>query len=181
MNLHLPPGVHFTMKGKSMHLDDRISRPLKLLLVEDNRIQVILVRAALTKLPTLELMQVVEDGAQAIEFLNLKNRCENGELPHLILLDINMPRKDGFAVLAELKSNPAFSKIPVVMFTSSSSQEDVERAYAEGANSFVTKPETLADLEQVLRGIADYWVKTARLPGQLTTNGNSQSARPHAA
>jgi len=118
-------------------------------------------------LPQLHLLHVAKNGVEATEFLKRELPCGNGELPDLILLDINMPKKDGFDVLAELKSDPVLRTIPVIVFTTSDCHEDVDRAYQKGANTFITKPVTLADLTHVLNRIADYWVETARLPINL--------------
>jgi CheY-like chemotaxis protein len=91
------------------------------------------------------------------------------------LLDINMPKKDGFEVLAELKSDPVLRRVPVVVFSTSDSQEDVDRAYDKGASTFITKPVALADLTHVLSRIAEYWVETARLPSSFPA---AEEAKP---
>jgi chemotaxis family two-component system response regulator Rcp1 len=150
-----------------MSLRDDVPQPATILLVEDGQVQTLLIKTALADLPQLDLLHVAKDGIEAVEFLRREVRSANGQLPDLILLDINMPKKDGFEVLAELKSDPVLRRVPVVVFTTSDSQEDIDRAYDKGASTFITKPVTLGDLGQVLDRIADYWVETARLPSSF--------------
>ena len=154
---------------------DEEQQSVKILLVEDDRVQTLMIEAALERLPRLDLMHAAEDGVEAMEFLRHRSQCINGQLPDMILLDINMPKKNGFEVLAELKSDPRLRAIPVIMFSSSDAQEDIDGAYGEGANTFITKPVTLKDLEEVLNRIADYWVMSARLPTNL---GATRQERP---
>jgi two-component system response regulator len=146
--------------------DDR-PQPARILLVEDGHVQALFVEAALASLPQLDLLHVTKDGAEAMEFLRGEVQSMKGRLPDLILLDISMPKKDGFEVLAELKSDPRLRRVPVVVFSTSDSQEEIDRAYDKGASTFITKPVTLADLTHVLSRIAEYWVETARLPTNL--------------
>jgi len=146
---------------------DDVLQWLKILLVEDDRVQTLMIEAALEELPQLDLMHVAEDGVEAMEFLRRRSQCMNGQLPDVILLDINMPKKNGFEVLTELKSDPILRRIPIIIFSTSDAQEDIDGAYGQGANTFITKPVTLRDLKAVLNRIADYWVKTARLPTSL--------------
>ena len=126
--------------------------------------QTLLIKTALAELPKLDLLHVAKDGVEAIEFLRREARSVNGRLPDLVLLDINMPKKNGFEVLTELKSDPVLRRLPVVVFSTSNSQEYVDRAYDKGANTFITKPVALDDLKRALDAIAGYWAETARLP-----------------
>jgi CheY-like chemotaxis protein len=114
--------------------------------------------------PLLQLAQVAQDGVEAMAFLRCEAQRRGGQLPDIILLDINMPRMDGFEVLAQIKAEPALRRIPVVMFTTSDCQDDIDKAYALGACSFITKPCSLEELDTTLRRLAGYWVTTARLP-----------------
>jgi CheY-like chemotaxis protein len=150
-----------------MSLRDGVPQPARILLVEDGHIQTLLIKTALADLPQLDLLHVAKDGVEAMEFLRREAQSVKGHLPDLILLDINMPKKDGFEVLAELKSAPVLRRIPVVVFSTSDFQEDIDRAYDKGASTFITKPVTLSDLKHVLDRIADYWVETARLPSSF--------------
>ena len=147
-----------------MSLRDDRPQPISILLVEDGQVQTLLIETALAESPQLDLLHVAKNGVEAMEFLRREVRLVNGRLPDLILLDINMPKKNGFEVLTELKLNPVLRRLPVVVFSTSDSQEDIDRAYDKGASTFITKPVTLGDLKQVLDCIADYWVETARLP-----------------
>jgi chemotaxis family two-component system response regulator Rcp1 len=147
-----------------MSLRDDRPRPARILLVEDGHVQKLLIETALAELPNLHLLHVARDGVEAIEFLRREVQSANGGLPDLVLLDINMPKKNGFEVLAELKSDPVLRKLPVVVFSTSDSQEYVDRAYDQGANTFITKPVALDDLKRALDAIAGYWAETARLP-----------------
>jgi CheY-like chemotaxis protein len=109
-------------------------------------------------------MHVAKDGVEAMGYLRREGEYENAKLPDLVLLDINMPNKDGFAVLEEMGKDPVFCKIPVIMLTTSRNQEDIHRAFACGANAFMTKPVSLDELEQAMKRFADFWVKTSQLP-----------------
>ena len=154
--------------------DDR-PQPAKILLVEDSPVQRLFMETALADLPQLDLLHVAEDGVEAMEFLRGAVRSVKGPRPDLILLDINMPNKDGFEVLAELKSDSVLRRVPVVVFSTSDSQEEIDRAYDEGASTFITKPATLAELTHVLSRMAEYWVETARLP---SSSPSAKEARP---
>ncbi|MFC1596704.1 response regulator [Planctomycetota bacterium] len=147
-----------------MSLRDDRPQPISILLVEDGHVQTLFIETALAELPQLDLLHVAKDGVEAMEFLRREVQGMTGRLPDLILLDINMPKKNGFEVLTELKSDPVLRRVPVVVFSTSDSQEDIDRAYDKGASTFITKPVTLGDLKQVLDRIADYWVEAARLP-----------------
>jgi chemotaxis family two-component system response regulator Rcp1 len=158
-----------------MSLRDGVPQPVRIFLVEDGHVQTLLIKAALADLPQLDLLHVAKDGVEAMEFLRREAQSVNGQLPDLILLDINMPKKNGFEVLTELKSDPVLRRMPVVVFSTSDFQEDIDRAYDKGASTFITKPVTLGDLKQVLDRIADYWVKTARLPSSFPVAKEGQS------
>jgi CheY-like chemotaxis protein len=138
--------------------------PLRVLLVEDSAIQVALVETVISESPTLDLVHVAKDGAEAIAYLRRERDHGDAEIPDLILLDINMPHKDGFAVLSEMKTDASLCTIPVIMFTTSCNQEDISRSYASGANTFVAKPVTMNEMEEQLEQLADYWGRIAQLP-----------------
>jgi two-component system, response regulator len=109
----------------------------------------------------------VEDGQELMDYLNHAGRYAAGDLPRpgLILLDLNMPRKDGRQALQEIKSNPALRRIPVVILTTSKTEEDILRAYDLGANSFITKPVTFDRLVDIVRTLGQYWFNIVSLPG----------------
>jgi CheY-like chemotaxis protein len=136
------------------------------LLVEDSRVQSELVRRALAELSSLNLMEIVEDGVEAMAYLRREGQYQNAGRPGLVLLDINMPRKNGFEVLKEMKAAPELRKIPVVMLTSNSDDQSVVKSYEDGASTFIAKPVRKEDLEQTFAFFARYWSQTAKLPRQ---------------
>ncbi len=160
----LSPTSRRQNKDGPMLLHNALPHTVKVLLVEDNSVQTLIVKAALAGLPHLELLAVAKDGVEAVAFLKNRLQSDQGPLPDVILLDLNMPNKNGFEVLSELKSSSVLRRIPVVVFSTSGNQGDVDRAYEEGANSYVVKPPKLDDLKQSLELIAAYWAKAARLP-----------------
>lgn len=147
-----------------MFLHHDVPQPIRVLLVEDSGVQAVIIRAAIAELPHLELVHVATDGVEAIEFLRSRGRGAKQALPDVVLLDLNMPRRNGFEVLAELKSDRHLRRVPIVVFSTSRAQEDIDRAYEEGANSYIVKPVSLAELKDVLDQIAQYWGKVTRLP-----------------
>lgn len=110
-------------------------------------------------------LMFVEDGSEVFDFLagRGKHEMKGRKLPNLILLDLNMPKKDGKQVLQELKSLPDYHHIPIVIFTTSKSPDDVQLLYKMGASSFISKPSTFDKLSEVVRNIGLYWVDTATL------------------
>jgi CheY-like chemotaxis protein len=139
--------------------------PIQVLLVEDNPGDARLAREALadSKL-RLEVIEA-HDGEAAIEVLR-NAHTSNGYLPDLILLDLNLPRKDGREVLAEVKSNPEWMHIPVVVLTSSKAEEDILATYQLHANSFISKPIDLTQMQRVVKEIKDFWFTIVRLPSE---------------
>jgi DNA-binding response OmpR family regulator len=110
----------------------------------------------------------LEDGEELFDYLNNKGKYENAEnpLPGLILLDLNMPKKDGREVLKELKESQQFRRIPVIILTTSKAEEDVLRSYDLGVSSFITKPVTFEELVHVVKNIGKYWFEIVELPTQ---------------
>lgn len=129
-----------------------------ILLVEDSSTDAFLIQEALRQVAFDHHVEVVTDGVQALE------RLRNGSRPDLVLLDLNMPRKDGREVLAEVKADPDLKTIPVIVLTTSSAPPDVAFAYEHHANSFVRKPLGLDRLVESAAAIRDFWVRTATLP-----------------
>ena len=137
---------------------------LHTLLVEDNPGDVELIRLALKNGHSMNRISVVEDGEQAIHFLQRTGRFKEARPPDLILLDLNLPRVDGREVLEAIKGDPKLKHIPVVVFTTSDANRDVLLAYNHYANCYVTKP---ADADAFLRAVRDieaFWLTVARLP-----------------
>jgi CheY-like chemotaxis protein len=147
-------------------LQDTFPQPVRILLVEDDAVQTLFVKAALAALPQLELAGVARDGFEAVDFV--RRSIHGGQpLPDVILLDLNMPNMDGFEVLAELKSAPRLRRVPIVVFSTSDDQGDIDRAYEQGANSYVVKPARLDELKHSLALVAGYWATAARLPSRV--------------
>jgi len=136
----------------------------RLLLVEDSETQVFLVNTIITTIPELDIVEVVEDGEKALAYLRREHPYQQAACPDLVLLDINMPKKNGFEVLAEMKADPTLKQLPVVMLTTSSSQADIDLAYKSGASGFITKPVGFDELRQVLEAFANYWSSAVELP-----------------
>ena len=134
--------------------------PIKVLLVEDDPGDALLVREALADDERGDEISVASDGVYALEQLNDSER----PLPDLILLDLNLPRMDGRELLAEIKREPKFAPIPVVVLTTSKDEEDVFRTYDLGVSSFITKPVTFAGLVDVMRTWTRYWFEIVELP-----------------
>ncbi len=124
------------------------SRTIEILLVEDNAGDVRLTLEAFKEAKVLNNFQVVSDGAEALEYLRQEGPYANSALPDLILLDLNLPKKDGREVLAEIKADERLKRIPVVVLTTSAAEDDIARAYACHANCYINKP---VDLDQFLR------------------------------
>ncbi len=141
-----------------------VSRPLQLLLVEDNPGDVRLTREALKSGEVAVNLSVAKDGVEAIDFLRKRGEFEAAPDPDLILLDLNLPRKNGREVLSEIKSDPDLKKIPVLVLTTSRADQDVHRAYSLNANCYITKPMDLDEFLRIVRSIEEFWLKTVTLP-----------------
>lgn len=139
---------------------------IEILLVEDNPADVDLTLETLSFAKIRNRLQVVEDGEQALAYLRREAPFADVVRPDLILLDLNLPRKDGREVLAELKADPSLRTIPVVVLTSSDLEKDVVRSYDLGANCYVTKPVDIDQFADVVRTIEDFWFASVKLPGK---------------
>jgi len=140
------------------------SECVDILMVDDNPADVDLAREALSGTHRPYRLQSVADGEEALSFLTHKGVYTQAATPDLLLLDLNLPRKDGRHVLAEIKGNPQLSKIPVVVFTTSRAFSDVVASYELGANCYVRKPGTLPEFLATVRGVSDFWLRQAILP-----------------
>ncbi|KVG69432.1 two-component system response regulator [Burkholderia ubonensis] len=137
---------------------------VEILLVEDSPTDVMMTREALEYYKVLNPLRVVEDGVEAMAFLRRDGQYASVRRPGLILLDLNLPRKSGREVLQELKGDPALMTIPVVILTTSKSEEDVVRSYGFHANCYITKPVDFTKFSDVVRTINDYWFGVVTLP-----------------
>jgi two-component system, chemotaxis family, response regulator Rcp1 len=136
----------------------------EILLVDDNPADLDLTIDALAQSAWPTNVSTVSDGSEAMAYLRHEGKYGPATRPHLVLLDLNLPRKDGRAVLADMKSDPALRRIPVVIFSTSQAAKDIERCYELGANSYVSKPPTLADWVAAVKLLKDFWIGCACLP-----------------
>jgi chemotaxis family two-component system response regulator Rcp1 len=140
------------------------ARPVEILLVEDSPGDVRLTLEAFTEGRVLNHLSSVSDGVEAMEFLKRRGKYTGAARPDLILLDLNLPRKDGREVLAEIKNDPDLRRIPVVILTTSKAEQDIVESYNLHANCFITKPVDLDQFIGVVKSIEDFWFSIVRLP-----------------
>ncbi len=139
-------------------------RPIEVLLVEDNPGDVRLMQEALKDSKVHNNLHVVYDGDEAMSFLRREGKYSGAPEPNLIMLDLNLPGKDGREVLDEIKNDPALKRIPVVVVTTSSAEEDILKSYNLHANCFVTKPVNIEQFIKVVHAIEDFWFTIVKLP-----------------
>ena len=139
-------------------------RPIEILLVEDNPGDVRLTIEALREAKVCNRIHTVYDGMQALAFLNRDGSYVNVPSPDLIMLDLNLPKKDGREVLASIKANERIKHIPVVILTTSKSEEDIVKSYELQASCYVTKPVDLDQFLEVVKSIGDFWLTIVKLP-----------------
>jgi CheY-like chemotaxis protein len=142
----------------------RLVKSINILLVEDNPGDADLAREALSDSKMNNALQVVDDGEKAMAYLRREGSYHDAPRPDLILLDLNLPKKDGRQVLAEIKSDPGLMRIPVVILTTSRAEEDVLKSYNLHANCYITKPIDLGQFLRVVRSIEDFWLSIVVLP-----------------
>jgi two-component system response regulator len=140
--------------------------PVEILLVEDDPADVDLLRETMAEWRIVANLHTVEDGMDALAFLRREGPYAEVPRPDLIFLDLNLPGVDGREVLAEIKTDHDLKQIPVVVFTTSQEEKDIDRCYLLGANCFITKPVGLAEYSRVVKGIEDFWLTIVRLPGR---------------
>lgn len=141
-----------------------VRNPVQILLVEDNPGDVRLTVEALREGSFYNNLTVVKDGAEAIAFLSKAGKYVNAPRPELILLDLNLPKKDGREVLAEIKADEDLRKIPIVILTTSQAKEDITTAYSLYANCYITKPVDLDQFFEVVQSIETFWLTIVQLP-----------------
>ena len=139
-------------------------KPIDILLVEDNPGDVRLTREALKEGKVLNNLHVAQDGIEAVSFLRREGKYASAIRPDIILLDLNLPKKDGREVLADIKSDPDLRRIPVVILTTSKAEEDVIQSYNLHANCFITKPVDLDQFINVVQAVEDFWFTIVKLP-----------------
>ena len=140
------------------------ARAARVLLGEDNEADVRLTREALREAGDSVRLSSVGDGELALAYLRRDRGYEDVSRPDLVLLDLNLPRKNGLEVLEEMRADPELASIPVIMLTTSSAEHDVVACYSRGANCFVVKPLELDDFMELIDSIRDFWLGVARLP-----------------
>ncbi len=139
---------------------------VQILLVEDNAADVRLTQEVFRDAPMVNEIHVARDGVEAMDYLQHQDAFADSERPDLVILDLNMPRKDGREVLAEMRADPELRSIPVAVLTTSTSEEDVATSYALGANCFLPKPVSLEGFIEVVHAIESFWLTLVRLPGR---------------
>ena len=137
---------------------------IHILLVEDNPGDVRLSIEALRDARVANELHVVGDGEEAIDFLRQRGRHADAPRPDIVLLDLNLPRLDGRDVLADIKSDPDLAKIPIIVLTSSTAEQDIQRAYELHANCYVSKPVDFTEFIEAVRSLEGFWLKIVRLP-----------------
>jgi two-component system response regulator len=143
------------------------AKPIVILLAEDDADDRLLVKEALEEGRVLNELRFVGDGEELLEYLRRQGRyIGEGQAPRpgLVLLDLNMPRKDGREALREIKADPELRRIPVVVMTTSKAEEDIFRSYDSGASSYITKPVTFDRLVELMKTMGQYWIEFVELP-----------------
>ena len=138
--------------------------PIEILLVEDNPGDARLTAEALNDAKVLNTLTVVQDGVEALTYLRRQGRYSDAPRPDVVLLDLNLPKKDGREVLAEIKEDPDLKRIPVVVLTTSKAEEDIARTYDLHGNCYISKPVDLDQFMTVVKSIENFWFTVVRLP-----------------
>ena len=151
-------------------------RQVEILLVEDNPADVLLTRSAFEDFKITNILHVVEDGVGALEFLRGQGSFAGSPRPDLIMLDLNLPRKNGREVLTEIKTDPALRNIPVVVLTTSKSEQDILQAYDLHANCYIVKPVGFANFVEAIKVIKNYWFSLVTLPSEVEDGQDANSS-----
>lgn len=142
-------------------------KPIHILLVEDNEGDILLTTEALNEGKIKNTISVAKDGWEAIQLLEKKGKYSGEPTPDLILLDVNLPKMSGHEVLSNIRSNEKLACIPVIMLTTSSSENDVLQSYQNHANCYITKPVDINDFLEVVLSIQDFWISIVQLPSKI--------------
>ncbi len=138
----------------------------QILLVEDNLADVRLTKEGLLDAKVANELHVVSDGVEALDFLYRRNGHESAPRPHIVILDLNLPRRTGHEVLVEMKKDPSLRQIPVAVLTTSAEEIDILRSYDLGANCYLVKPVDLDQFLKLVEAIDEFWLGVVRLPGR---------------
>jgi CheY-like chemotaxis protein len=139
-------------------------QPVEILLVEDNPVDVLVTKEAFKGGRVFNNLHVAEDGEEAMDYLYKRGKYSSAASPEIILLDLNLPRKDGREVLTEIKGDPVLRHIPVIILTTSEDQEDIWRSYELQASCFITKPVDMEQFTKALECLGEFWFTLVRLP-----------------
>lgn len=143
------------------------SKPIEILLVEDNPADIRLTQEIFKDCRILNNLHVAKNGIEALDFLRKQGNFKDTPMPDLILLDLNLPKKDGREVLAEIKNDTELRSIPVIVLTTSEAEQDIVKSYNLGANCYITKPVDLNQFIRVVHSIEDFWLTIVKLPTRL--------------
>jgi CheY-like chemotaxis protein len=143
-------------------------KPVHILLVEDNEGDILLTTEALNEGKIANIVSVVKDGWEAIQFLEKKEKYKLESLPDIILLDVNLPKMNGHEVVKYIKTSETLKHIPVIMLTTSTSPNDVFQCYQNHANCFITKPVEVGDFLKVIASVESFWISIVQLPNRIT-------------
>lgn len=158
-------------------LNQRIRRPIEILLIEDNPGDVRLTKEALRTSRIPNHIRVAEDGIEASAILFRQGQYADAPRPDLIVLDLNLPRKDGRTVLVEIKADPELKRIPVVILTTSQAESDITHAYDMHANCYIMKPIDYERFQAAIKAIESFWLTVVRLPLAKDAGGNHPKSR----
>jgi CheY-like chemotaxis protein len=140
-------------------------RPICILIADDDADDRLLVKDAFQESDGVNNLRFVENGVELLDYLRKQGKYKDAsDFPDLVLLDLNMPRKDGREVLQEIKNDPNLRHLPVVILTTSKAEEDILRSYDMGAAGYITKPVTFEGLIEITKGLSEYWLQIVRLP-----------------
>lgn len=141
-----------------------VGKPIEILLIEDNPGDIRLTVEALNESKIINNLNIVMDGEEALNYLKKKGKFSGRKRPELILLDLNLPKKDGREILAEIKADENLKLIPVVILTTSEAEEDILKTYQLHANCYITKPVNIDQFIKVVQTIGDFWFSIVKLP-----------------
>jgi CheY-like chemotaxis protein len=147
-----------------MNITTRDGKPIEVLIIEDNPVDIHMIKEGFTDVPIDHNLSVATDGERAMDFLYRKNGCIDARRPNLILLDLNLPKKDGHEVLAAIKSDDSLRTIPVIILTTSDLDTSIVSAYCHCANCYLIKPIEFDEFVQMVRTIATFWLSCVALP-----------------
>ncbi len=151
-----------------MATDTTAIRPVEILLIEDNPVDIRMTKEAFKDFRVANNLHVVTDGQAGTDFIYQRGEYTDAPRPNLILLDLNLPKKNGSKILNEVKADPKLRAIPVVILTTSDLDEDIMGSYCHNANAFITKPIDFDDFVTMMRTIGDFWLTFVKLPHELS-------------